>query len=329
MKPEEVSILFMDDEIHDSQATLVRDAVAALRQQGFQVTVVEKMSDAIDEFYRKYYKIFVLDIDMSHVSDIFSAQQERGTRIAEIYRALDNGTAIVMFSQMGLAEDWFRVSNRHVFGYIHKGDEQAIEQLLELVGRAARTDTRGLELPTPRRSGPVLVCNAGTARFSEAALAERVGAAGDFTARICRFDEMARRLSEGDFSAALLVADRFDTRPAVLTKLDDICARQPTPHVVVACEGSNQHRASILHIVNARPFRLVNMLAGDAATALTDALRDAAHWYGGNEYFAADNQYVHQAAQHVDWQALDQQFGYEPSSDTADQEDGDKEEGDS
>lgn len=120
---------------------------------------------------------------------------------------------------------------------------------------------------------------------------------------------MADRLAKGDFAVALLVADRFETRPAVLTKIDAVCARQPTPQVVVACEGRDQHMPSILHIINARPFRLVNLLAADVTTALREAVRDAAHWYGGNECFHAENQYVHRAAQNVDWKKLDEQLG--------------------
>jgi CheY-like chemotaxis protein len=309
MTPQEVSVLFMDDEIHDTQATIVRDAVAALRQQGYDVTAVEKMSDAMDEFYRKFYKVFILDIDMSHVDDVLSQAGERGTRVAEDYRALDNGTAVIMFSAMGLVDDWVRVVNRHIFGYVHKGDERAIDRLVDLVATAAASDTRGLDLPTPRRSGQVLVCNAGASRFDEPALAQQVQAAGDFTPVFCTLGEMAERLTQDDFAAALLLADRFETRPAVLAKVDAVCAHQATPNVVIGCQGSDQARASILHLINARPFRLVNLLAGDAATALSEAVRDAAYWYGGNECFRAESRYVHRAAQNVDWQKLDEQFG--------------------
>jgi hypothetical protein len=222
---------------------------------------------------------------------------------------LDNGAAVIMFSARGMVDDWFKVGNRHVFGYVHKKHERAIERLLEMVGQAVASDTRGLELPTPRSSGQVLVCGMGAGRFDQTALTERVRAAADFTPVFCSLGEMAERLAQGDFAAALLLADRFETRPSVLAKLDAICARQPTPHVVIACEGRIEAEASILHLINARPFRLVNLLAGDAATALSNAVRDAAYWYGGNECFAAESQYVHRAAQNVDWQKLDEQFG--------------------
>ena len=308
MNPQETSVLFMDDDIDTPQATIVRDAIAALHEQGYDLTVVRTMSDAIDEFYRKFYKVFILDIDMSDIEDELRKQGERGTHVAEIYRALDNGAAVVMFSNKGTEDDWFRVANRHVFGYVDKGDERVIPSLLEMVSRAAACDTLGLELPTPRDGGRVLICNAGAGRFDDAALTQIVQAAGDFTPAFCTLGEMADQMTQADLAVAVLLADRFGTRPEVLARIDGVCARQPTPHVLIACEGSGWYMASILHIINARPFRLINLLAGDVASALTQAVRDAAYWYGGNESFRAESTYVHRAAENIDWRQLDEQF---------------------
>jgi hypothetical protein len=309
MSPTEVPILFMDDEAHDSTAVVVHQAVQALRARGYEVTVVDRMSDAIDAFYSRFYRVFVLDIDMSRAADALSQGGERGTRVAEVYRALDNGAAVVLFSARGMAEDWFRVGNRHVFGYVHKGEQGAIDRLLALVEKASAADPRGLRLPSPRRSGSVLVCSLGASRFAEADLADRVRTAGAFTARFCALPEMADELAREDFTAALLVADRFETRPAVQASIDAVCARQPRPQVVVACEGAEANMASVLHLVNARPFRLINLLAADAGAALTAAVRDAAYWYGGNECFPAEPEYVRRAARKIDWRHLDEHFG--------------------
>jgi hypothetical protein len=214
-----------------------------------------------------------------------------------------------MFSAQGRVPDWFEVGNRHIFGYVHKEQAGAIRKLLELVERAAISDTRGLELPVPRRTGPVLVCNAGTTRHDEDSLRRVVKAAGDFSPVFCALQDMAPRLQQEDCAAALLLADRFTTRPDVLRHIDAVGACQPRPQVVIACEGSQEAMDSILHIINARPFRLVNLLAADAAEALSRSVRDAAHWYAGNECFPAESEYVHRAAEGINWQQLDEQFG--------------------
>jgi hypothetical protein len=309
MPNEKPAILYMDDEIGDPRARVVHDAIEALRAAGFDVTTVRSMSEAIDQFYARFYKIFVLDIDMSHVEDEFSRAGERGTRVAELYRALDNGTAVVMFSMMGLADDWIRVGNRHVYGYVYKGEVGSVERLVEIVRRAASEDSTGLRLPTPQTTGRVVVCNHGNGYLDDATLAALVRNAGDFTAEFRPFAEMADALRAPDVVAGLIIADRFDARPAVLDRIATICRSQPTPHIVVACEGSDANRPSIVHIVNSRPFRIVNILVTDPAAAVRDAVRDAANWYGGNECFEAETEYVHRAAREIDWDEIRRELG--------------------
>lgn len=317
------AVLFMDDEIDDPQAHSVRSAIESLREAGFDVTAVRTMSEAIDQFYARFYKVFVLDIDMSHVEDEFSRAQERGTMVAELYRALDNGTAVVMYSMMGLADDWLRVGNRHIYGYVHKGEDEAIPRLVALVRRAAADDTLGLRLPSPRRSGRVVVCSHGDDHLDAAQLEALVRQAGDFQVQLVPLADMAAALRQPDVAAGLLVADRFDARPTILERISAICEPQPAPHVVIACEGSDANRPSILHIVNSRPFRLVNLAAADAASAIRDAVRDAAYWYGGNEFFEAKSEYVHRAAREIDWEAIRRDLGSATDDDAVDTTAGD------
>lgn len=306
MKP---AVLFMDDEIDDPQARPVQAAIEALQLAGFEVTAVRTMSDAIDQFYARFYKVFVLDIDMSHAEDTFGMAKERGTMVAELYRALDNGTAVVMYSMMGLADDWLRVGNRHVYGYVHKDEDDAVARLVAMVQKAAADDTLGMRLPSPRTSGHVVVCNHGNSVVDAPRLEALVREAGDFQVQFVPFSDMAAALRQPDVAAGLLVSDRFDARPAVLEQISAICGPQPSPQVVIACEGSDSNRPSILHIVNSRPFRLVNLAAADAATAIRDAVRDAAYWFGGNEFFEAKSEYVHRAAREIDWDAIRRDLG--------------------
>lgn len=309
MNTEKTAVLFMDDEIADPQARSVRSAIEALQEAGFEVTAVSTMSEAIDQFYARFYKVFVLDIDMRRAEDEFSRAGERGTMVAELYRALDNGTAVVMYSMMGLADDWVRVGNRHVYGYVYKGEDDAVARLVSMVRRAAADDTLGLRLPSPRTSGRVVVCNHDDTHLDDQRLQALVREAGDFQVQFVPFSDMAAALRQPDVAAGLLVSNRFDARPAVLDRISAICGPQPAPQVVIACEGDDTNRPSILHIVNSRPFRLVNLSAADAATAIRDAVRDAAYWYGGNEFFEAKSEYVHRSARQIDWDGIRRDLG--------------------
>ena len=312
------AVLFMDDEVDDPQAQAVRSAIEALQQDGFDVTAVRTMSEAIDQFYARFYKVFVLDIDMSRVEDEFSKARHRGTVVAEMYRALDNGAAVVMYSMMGLTDDWLRVSNRHVYGYVHKGEDDAVPRLVTMVRRAANDSTLGLRLPSPRTSGRVVVCDNANSHLDAPQIEALVREAGDFQVQIVPFADMAAALKQPDVAAGLLISDQFDARPSVIERISAICAPQPAPQVVIACEGSDTNRPSILHIVNSRPFRLVNLVAADAASAIRDAVRDAANWYAGNEFFEADSGYVHRAAREIDWDTIRRELGAADGDDSID-----------
>ncbi len=63
--PPPLQILLMDDEPHQ---TLIRDARERLAQAGHQVDYVETIEAAIEAYYRKFYDLFILDIDMSHLA---------------------------------------------------------------------------------------------------------------------------------------------------------------------------------------------------------------------------------------------------------------------
>ncbi|MFZ4437606.1 MAG: hypothetical protein ACOYOS_04200 [Syntrophales bacterium] len=305
MKPEETSILFMDDQIHDGTAIMVNMAVEALRQEGYNVTTTDKISVARDAFFNKYYKIFILDIDMSKVEDIY--KNEGGSLVAAEYRALDNDAMVIMYSAMGTVEDWFKVANFHVYGYIFKGEDTPVDSLLKMVRKAA-LEERQMTLPTSQLSGRVLVGTTKATSLSSDQFTAIVKAAGDFTPDFCRYEEMAEKLSEANYAAALVVSNEFDTRPSNMELINRICSVQPEPHFVIACLGKEENQPSILHILNARPFRLINLLWDNPLEKITKAIADAARWYGGNETFEAKPEHVHKAAEDIDWDPMKKDF---------------------
>ncbi len=308
MKPEEVSILFMDDEIGDGTAVMVSTAVEALRNCGYDVDCVDTMSAAVDAFYRKFYQVFVLDIDMSRIEDLLSRQRQRGSHEAEIYRGLDNHAEVIMYSARGTVEDLFRVGNRHVSGYVHKESHDSVGRLLDAVHRAVERQNRNMELPSPRASGAVLIACDSPPDIPQDELSALVAEAGDYHGVFCPLAEMTARLASEEFVAAMVVSRQISTRPPMMAIIDRICAMQPRPHVVIACEGRDDSLESLLSLVNARPFRLVNLLATDWRQSLVDAIRAAARWRGGNETFSVDSGYLHRAAEDIDWETLGEQL---------------------
>jgi len=312
MDRNDISILFMDDEIFADGVDIVVDAVSALQDKGYQVTVCEKMSDAVDEFYKTpCKKVFILDIDMSHVEDVFSG---RGSNVASIYRALDNDSSVIMYSAKGEVEDWFEVANRHVFGYVHKDNPQAIEKLLNLVDKAVLRGQAGLQLPDSRTSGKILAAELECSVLSNddmRAIADNAG----FEIEFCPLLEIEELLTTGTFAAGILLADSFSAKPNRFAPIKNICNVQPQPNVIIGIQGTLNNRGAIIDIINERPFRLIDLKKEDLENRIVDSIRAAAHWYGGNETFQAETKYVRGASENIDWGELKEHFVTDPDDD--------------
>ena len=235
--------------------------------------------------------------------------RRRGSDVAEIYRGLDNRFAVIMYSARGTVEDWFRVGNRHIFGYVHKNSSRLLlEELVAMVqrgghhhplwNRTSHTPNRRCALSRDRIAGPLgrrLWCSWSKRRSVQGSHVyddrnARAGRAGRTRGRIARRRPVQRQAQ-------------------VLETIERICGVQPRPQIVIGCEGRDESEDSIMHVLNARPFRMIDLLSADASQALADAVRAAAAWYGGNEYFSVESEYVHRAAADIDWQELDQQLG--------------------
>ncbi len=300
-----LSVLFMDDQISDNTALVVSEAVKALEEKGWNVTTTDRMSESIDAFYHKFYDVFVLDIDMAKVKDIIEG---RGSKVAQVYRALDNGCAVIMYSAAGTVEDWFYLANCHVYGYVFKNEHNAVNKLVTMVERAARELQADLTLPEPRQQGPVLLVNETGGALDTELLIQSVKQAGEFEPVCCALSDVAEHIGQDDPAAVVVLADTFDTRPTTVACIDRICATQPRPHVILGCRGRDENRASILNLLNARPLRLININSVDVPGQVTEAIKAAARWYGGREVIKADLEYVHRAGKDIDWDALDQAF---------------------
>ncbi|NWH03879.1 response regulator [Desulfobacter latus] len=313
MKEDKISILFMDDQISDGTAKLVENAIAALEDKGYLVTQTDKMSEAIDAFYQSFYDVFILDIDMAKVKDILSERGERGTRVAEIYQSLDNGAYVIMYSAAGTVDDWFFAANHHAFGYIFKNENNAVDKLLTMVESALNTPKKQIVLPRKYREGKVLlsVSEQSPLKLDIARSAIESKRDGAFSVEVCPLLDVPEKLKNNEYVCVVVLDDVFDTRKKTYSILKAIAAEQPTPHVIFGCSGVDENMSPILSLVNLRPFRLLNLSVPNAETRLADDVVRAANWYGGNEIFKADVEYVRRAAEDIDWDALDDALAYE------------------
>ncbi len=304
-----IKVLFMDDEIHDSEAATVNEAIIALQRSGCDVVATDKMSEAISAFENAYYDVFILDIDMHKIADGF--QNRRGTMVADIFKSMDNDSAVIMYSAAGTVEDLYTAANCHVYGYVYKNEENAVDKLVQMVNDAAVSPSRTSVWPRSRKKGAVLMADTGLQRFSVDVLHDMVAQAGDFTMEICPLTEMTERLSEKSYAAGVLLTNKISTRPASIKQLNALFSFQPSPHIIVGYPGNNNRDPILFHLVNVRPFRLIDLLGDCPEKAVSDAIRQAALWYGGNQTFSADMIYVQRAAKEIDWETLRQEITHE------------------
>ncbi len=283
-------ILFMDDE--HTHADVVKMAIDALEAAGFEVDAVDKMSATRDDFYKRYYHAFVLDVDMSLVAD---SEQGDGTDIARFLKAMDVGSRVVMFSARGRAPAWMAAANFHVHAYVHKAEEGSVERLVRCVRSAIdepQPSFRSPGQPVPQR---VAVGWDSSWTGDRQAVVDAIQANLGDSVEIVQAEGL-QALAEladdqrGSLGLVAAVAERFSGRSSALSAIDRICALQPLPHVLFACGSDDAYIHSILHIVNARCFRLLDSRAPDFAASIGHAAHEALTWYGGMEIPAVDEE---------------------------------------
>lgn len=281
------SILFMDDEPHSD---LVSHALERLRASGFEVDFVATLGEAIAACYRRYYQVFILDIDMSHQA---VDEDGDGVRVLKGLMALHNQTRVILFSGAGTVPHWFQAANAHCHAYLHKLDRDpdtgadSIERLLNAVRDALDAPPRPSALtPIP---APPRVRLIGDDPELNAIAHQAVGAAlgADWTIDTCQLGADLT-LEPGADGILLILQRQFSLRVQVRATLARLLAQSPTPQCIVCCEGRDEYRPSILELANRHPFRLIDLLHPRWDDQLRDALQAARQWYGQTEIQQAD-----------------------------------------
>ena len=280
-----LSILLMDDE---TDSPVIQATLQHLRAEGFEVHTAATMAEAIEAYYRRFYDVFILDIDMGALS----GTEGDGLDVLKRFISLHNETRVIMYSAAGRSPHWVAAINAHCFGYVHKAEDDALEKLVDFV-RKSRISAPEAPFPSPVSALPrkVLVCAAnevlkeGAERAVQAAFGKDAGLlfASDPEDLICQAEALRSELG-----AIVLLQPVFKMRAGEKRLMQRLLSLGPRPHVLVACEARDDFQASILFIANAHPFRLVDTGRDDWEERLAEGLAAAGIWYGRREIFRAD-----------------------------------------
>ena len=278
MNTETVSVLLMDDE---PSSAIIQAAVQRLEEEGFEVTPVETMSDAIQSYYDTFYQVFILDIDMDDHKD-------DGVNVLKSFISLHNQTQVIMFSGAGTVPDWFEAANAHCFGYIHKNENNKLDNLVAMIKNSLK------EEPAPPKRKPsklperiLAFCeNQNYADNVEQAVRQTLGDQWEtvFTASL---EETAQKLQSEDYGIGIILQEVFKLRAKEKELLREILTQSPRPQMLVGCLGQDELQHSILFIANLHPFRMINTKHEDWPQHLESALQKAVTWYGQREIFPA------------------------------------------
>jgi len=282
-----LSILFMDDEPSNDIISNARERLSA---QGFEVDFVSTMSAAIEAYYEKFYDIFILDIDMSHLAD---DQEGDGVKVLKRFVSLHNQTKVILFSGAGTVQHWFAAANAHCFGYIAKDQQQgeldSIDLLIEKIKTTINTPvTTKNKTSLPPPSKVLLISDdAELSELSSTLVNKTLG--DNWSTQIMTPEQWAENPPSNDqYGIIACLQARFSTRARVQHQLATLLASTPSPQTIIACDGLDAERNSILFIANHHPFRMVDLQHPQWQQFFTDTLMAAVNWYGKQEIFVAD-----------------------------------------
>jgi len=302
MTEKPIQVLFMDDE---PSSEIVQVAVAWMEDEGFAVDLVESMGQAIESYYDKFYDVFVLDIDMSHIPE---EEEGDGVGVLKRFISLHNQTRVIMFSGAGTTPHWFAAANAHCWAYVHKNEKNSVKKLVDLIRAAAGEPARPLARPEGTCPKKVLVyCEEDAHQDAiEAAVKNRLGSDWDIeTAE--EIDQVDRLLKEGgEYGLVLLFQPVFELYPDEKGGLRSILSRSPAPQAIVGCAGKDEHQHSILFLANHHPFRMINIADDNWPAHLEDALESAVVWHGQREIFQADSEALRRMNISLPPEALDE-----------------------
>ncbi len=282
MEKKDFKILFLDDEIYDEEFNPAVIAKEELENAGYSVEVTDKMSDVIDAYYKQYYHLYLLDIDMGKVEDIFEGN---GTTVGETLRRLSSISNVVIYSAKGTVEDWVKAANYHFYYYVHKDWRE--EKLLSIVNEIFESvENKPIRIPALNKheySDSALIyyedCQISKERF-QAEVKNLI-----FTESLSQLSEMAQKEKPKLIIIALPdIPESMEKRKKFNADLKRIMKIQPIPNIILCIETSRQGK-DFLDIVNLHPFRIIDIESATFEKDFKDAVEKAILWYGEEEIY--------------------------------------------
>ncbi|MGK5093681.1 response regulator [Deltaproteobacteria bacterium TL4] len=280
MSEKKYSVLFMDDQPSEN---IIERTCESIEQAGYSLDFVSTMSQAIEAYYHKFYDVFVLDIDMSHLID---EQEGDGVKVLKRFVSLHNQTKVIMFSGAGTVKDWFEAANAHCFAYVHK-KEDGIESLLKHIQQVTQFRAPSSS-PLRKETCPSKILVVSSQENLIAPAQETILSVLGAEWQIVQMSlEHANSCVLQEYGIVLAIQNEFSSSE-VEEVLPHLFSSVPKPQVIVGCEAKDENITSILPIVNLHPFRMIDLTNPQWQTSLADALKDAVTWYGKQEIFPAD-----------------------------------------
>ncbi len=301
MDKKDFRILFMDDEFDiDSPA---KDAYEKLKSMGYNIDKCGTMSEVLDGYYKIFYNLYILDIDMGSATQKEKVPYKgNGTKVGEILKCLSSMSEVIIFSARGDVSDWFASGSFHFRAYVHKNlgsfdyseerDDStrggSFDDLKWEIDKAI-FDADYFESPVfsvkkPKKKSVLLYYKA-KGNDIELETVKNIIKKQKFDVVVTeKLDEVLENSKSSDFYATIFVAPFFDN-PKSFRKILKVSKTQPTPHTIFAVEGKDDNISYIIPLINMRPFRLLNLKATNFFENLAKSLKDAEVWYGQKEIF--------------------------------------------
>jgi CheY-like chemotaxis protein len=279
----QISILLMDDEI---DSPVIQAAIQHLNNQGFDVDIAHTMSEAIEAYYQHYYDVFILDIDMSMMTD---DQEGDGINVLKRFISLHNQTRVIMYSAAGKSPHWVAATNAHCFAYVHKGEKDALQRLSDFVHSSLIPETLPAAEAPPFPAGVLLFAgNEPLKSTAESVIEATLGTDWRIQAVKSLADAEQAVNEPNDFGVIVILQPFFKMRAEERQLMEKLLSKSPSPQVIVGCEARDEYQSAILYLANHHPFRLLDISKDDWRTALEQSLKAARTWYGRREIFQAD-----------------------------------------
>jgi len=303
MKP--LRILIMDDEINRGDNNPSIQAEERLKEMGHLVETTEKMSDVLSSIKNRYYDIYILDVDMSFVDDEIDSSKNSGTTIGKVLRERNSFYNIIIFSARGRVWDWFSAANHHFQGYIYKGgsynEDDGVEKLAEHIKELSEVKIDyTLSMNKYHYENKVMIYYHPDTPVEKISLDNIRNILDELLpgaeVEVCtKLAEVKERIN-ANYALVLMFHSMFQDITKTTEDIKEIFSHQPFPHIIVGIDssagwGEEANRNTILNLVNAHPFKMLDLNQPAAENELKQMIVAALEWYGKHEIFEYPNEF--------------------------------------